>query len=249
MASDMAKTRWAALAVAAMAAVAITSPADAQTPDAGSRAARTVAFNRALGPGWFDSVIALPDGGFALAGREFETVGPGQARTRGALVVRLDRKGDVVWRKSFGSPAAPRWAMSITALPGGHFDVAGTAHVDTKTLEWWAELDGDGNLIKDVMTSGDGRSRSMCVSTPSTGGIFKSGCVSNHWRSACNVSTSCTYPGTSAVCTTITRDTAVSAATAESDAIRADPVCGSLARTETRVRQISDPAPQAIFRR
>jgi hypothetical protein len=45
-------------------------------------------------------------------------------------------------------------------LPDGHFDVAGTAHVDTKTLEWWAELDGDGKLIKDVMTSGDGRSTS-----------------------------------------------------------------------------------------
>jgi len=70
---------------------AATSWAQAPTPPL------TVSVERSFGPGWLQAIVALPGGGYAVAGRRgLPAKGDPKADLK-ASVIRLDEKGDTVW--------------------------------------------------------------------------------------------------------------------------------------------------------
>ena len=90
------------------------------------------------------SIVALPDGGFAVAG---VTKSKG-AGNKDAWVLRLDGKGRILWEKAFGGAKADL-AYSIIALPDGGFAVAGETKSKgaDKWDAWVLRLDGTGRML------------------------------------------------------------------------------------------------------
>src|SRR5262245_14786043 len=56
-----------------------------------------VQLQRTFGPGWLQSIVALPGGGLAVAGRRGLPAKGSLEHQRKASVMRLDDKGDIVW--------------------------------------------------------------------------------------------------------------------------------------------------------
>src|SRR5512145_992456 len=56
-----------------------------------------VSLERTFGPGWLQSIVVLPGGDLAVAGRSGLPPKGGLERHRKASVIRLDGKGDIVW--------------------------------------------------------------------------------------------------------------------------------------------------------
>jgi hypothetical protein len=57
----------------------------------------SVGMERTFGPGWLQSIVVLPGGDLAVAGRRGLPPKGGLERHRKASVIRLDGKGDIVW--------------------------------------------------------------------------------------------------------------------------------------------------------
>jgi hypothetical protein len=97
------------------------------------------------------SIVALADGGFAVAGNT-ESKGAGSADV---WVLRLDEAGNVVWDQTYGG-AEWDYAYSIVALADGGFAVAGRTFSKGAGEEdmWVLRLDEAGNVVWDQTFGG-----------------------------------------------------------------------------------------------
>ena len=88
------------------------------------------------------SVQATPDGGYVLVGSTF-SFGKGMSD---ALVIRLDKGGKELWRKTFGADGNDR-AMAVLRTTEGGFIFAGQTQAAAGQNEdlWVVKLDSEGN--------------------------------------------------------------------------------------------------------
>ncbi len=118
------------------------------------------------------SIVALADGGFAVAGYT-ESKGAGGADV---WVLRLDRTGELLWEKTFGG-AKPDYAHSIIALADGGFVVAGDTH-SKGTGEydaWILRLDETGELLWEKTFGGTEHDEAHSIIALSDGGFAVAG--------------------------------------------------------------------------
>jgi hypothetical protein len=96
-----------------------------------------------------DTIVALPEGGFVVAGGDFVVAGGDEEEgaPKSGLAWRLDRDGHVLWQKSFGGPRGA--ITSSTLLPDGGFVLAGLTATSVGTDRGGSvwRLDPDGNLL------------------------------------------------------------------------------------------------------
>jgi hypothetical protein len=116
-------------------------PAPSRAQDAPSSLA--VRLERSFGPGWLQSIVALPGGGLAVAGRRgLPAKGSSLERNRKASVIRLDDKGDIVWEAVFeGRQHYLFGGLSLT--PGGELVLLG---IRGDGADWALTLDPDGKV-------------------------------------------------------------------------------------------------------
>jgi hypothetical protein len=74
------------------------------------------------------SIVATPDGGFVLTGSTYSYDGDFEGMSKcflgDNLVIKLDSRGDVVWKKTFGG-SKEDWGFSITTTPEGRYVFTG----------------------------------------------------------------------------------------------------------------------------
>jgi uncharacterized caspase-like protein len=175
---DLAKMRLADLR---QAAVATTPPGPASLAPQAKPApirqpktalAETVKFNKVYGQGWFDTVVPMLDGGFVVAGREVDLTSEGHATRRAARVLRLDRAGNQLWSKTFGSETDTRWFTSARRQDDGTLLLTGFKGLPAYArLEWVVHLDEKGNVTQEK-TFGDTRKKFERTVTPLAGGGY-----------------------------------------------------------------------------
>ncbi len=119
-----------------------------------------------------ESIIALPDGGFAVAGYTWSDDPGGWD----AWVLRLDRTGRMLWRKTFGGPKT-YIAESIIALPDGGFAVAGrTRSKGAGDLDAWIlRLDRTGRIFWDKTFGGPESDEASSIVALPDGGFAVAG--------------------------------------------------------------------------
>ncbi len=100
---------------------------------------------------WANAILALPDGGVAIAGAWHPPAAPLPGYITDAWILRLDRKGRLLWETKLGRLEKPDRAFSIAPLPDGGFAVAGfTASKGAGESDGWIfRLDASGRLIWD----------------------------------------------------------------------------------------------------
>jgi hypothetical protein len=118
------------------------------------------------------SIVALADGGFAVAG---STRSKG-AGGRNMWVLRLDEAGNVVWDQTYGG-AEWDYANSIVALSDGGFAVAGGTDSKGAGYEdmWVLRLDEAGNVVWDHTYGGAMRDMANSIVALADGGFAVAG--------------------------------------------------------------------------
>ena len=77
-----------------------------------------VSLERSFGPGWLQSIVALPGGGYAVAGR--------WEPDRGGSVIRLDEKGGIVWATTVeGKQLYPFGGLLLTRAANSYCSASG----------------------------------------------------------------------------------------------------------------------------
>jgi hypothetical protein len=118
----------------------LAAPSRAQ--DAGSRF--VVSLERSYGPGWLQSIVALPGGGYAVAGRRGLQAKGRQEQHRGS-VIRLDERGGIVWETLVeGKRLYPLGGLSLT--PGGELVWLG---IRGDGADLGVTLDAGGKLLEE----------------------------------------------------------------------------------------------------
>lgn len=113
-------------------------------------------------------VIALADGGFAIAGHT-HSQGAGQGD---AFLMRFNADGDTIWTRTYGGPM-PDGAESLTASADGGFVLAGFTESLGSGMKdaWLLRLDGDGNEIWSKTFGGEEDDIAYGVVATSDGGF------------------------------------------------------------------------------
>jgi hypothetical protein len=94
----------------------------------------SVSLDRSYGPGWLQSIVALPGGGYAVAGHRSH-----QAEEK-ASVIRLDEKGDILWERAVeGKTIVPTGRLSL--MPSGQLVLKGLAD-NGDDWAWTLDLHG-----------------------------------------------------------------------------------------------------------
>jgi len=122
------------------------------------------------------SIVALADGGFAVAGVN-SSKGAGDDDM---WVLRLDEAGNVVWDHTYGGVEGD-WAGSIVALADGGFAVAGNTHskgAGDKDM-WVLRLDEAGNVVWDRTFGGVGWDYASEIVALADGGFALAGHTSS----------------------------------------------------------------------
>ena len=132
-------------------------------------------WDRTFGGGDLDlatSVVALADGGLAVAGR---TTSKGAGK-QDMWVLRLDGSGNVVWDRTFGG-GEDDWATSVVALADGGLAVAGlTASKGAGNADMWVlRLNGSGNVVWDRTFGGSENDWASSVVALADGGLAVAG--------------------------------------------------------------------------
>ena len=128
------------------------------------------------GGSWWDeadSVVALADGGFAVAG----WIRPeGTLDDDDAWVLRLDKTGQILWERTFGGSEWDQ-AYSIVALADGGFVVAGrTESRGAGQYDAWVlRLDSNGGLLWDKTFGGAGNDSASSIVALADGGFVVAG--------------------------------------------------------------------------
>jgi uncharacterized delta-60 repeat protein len=122
-----------------------------------------------------DSIVALADGGLAVAGMT-KSKGAGK---RDMWVLRLDEAGNVLWDHTYGGANEDR-ATSIVALADGGFAVAGETDGGVVSSQWVADmwvlrLDEAGNVVWDHAYGGAGNDRADSIVALADGGLAVAG--------------------------------------------------------------------------
>ena len=137
--------------------------------------AGNVAWDHTYGGAKWDepsSIVALADGGFAVAGvTSFQGAGE-----RDMWVLRLDEAGNVLWDRTYGG-AEGDWARSIVALADGGFAVAGVTSSKGAGYDdmWVLRLDEAGNVVWDQTYGGAERDRASSIVALADGGFAVAG--------------------------------------------------------------------------
>lgn len=102
-------------------------------------------------------------------------------------VLRLDKKGNILWQKSFGG-SQTEYPLGITKSPDGFFYISG--HTDSKDGDvtafqgeadgWLLKLDGNGNLIWQKSLGSTGYDQFTSVVANNDGGCTVSGYADNN---------------------------------------------------------------------
>jgi len=101
----------------------------------------TVSMERSFGPGWLQGIVALPGGGYTVAGRMGPPAKDPKADLK-ASVIRLDEKGDVVWETAVeGKRLDLIGGLSLT--PSGQLVLVGFAG---NGADWALTLDPSGKI-------------------------------------------------------------------------------------------------------
>lgn len=111
-------------------------------------AAGSVVWSKTYGGFAYDAatdVIAMPDGGYAVAGYTF-SFGAGGADS---WLLRLDARGEVLWQKTYGHGTGVEGISSVALTPDGGFVLACNVQMYGAVRQVAAvrRLDGSGNLI------------------------------------------------------------------------------------------------------
>jgi hypothetical protein len=105
----------------------------------------TVSLERSLGPGWLQAIVALPQGGYAVAGRRGPPGKWDPQATPKASVIRLNEKGSIVWEASFeGKRLALFEGLSLT--PAGELVLTGFRG---DGADWALSLDPSGKVLSE----------------------------------------------------------------------------------------------------
>lgn len=108
-----------------------------------------VSLERTFGPGWLQSIVALPGGGLAVAGRRGLPPKGSLESHRNASVMRLNEKGDIVWEAVIeGRKHHLFGGLSLT--PGGELVLLGFRG---DGADWALTLDPAGK-VKSEMSFG-----------------------------------------------------------------------------------------------
>lgn len=105
------------------------------------------------------SSIALPDGGYIIAGATESTDGDITVENQGLMdlwIIKLNSNGDIVWQKSYGGSKFDHinYGNTIKATPGGGFIVAGITSSNDGDITnsygkediWVVKFDSDGEM-------------------------------------------------------------------------------------------------------
>lgn len=95
---------------------------------------------------YVNAVVAIPEGGFAAAGRT-ESFGGGSSD---AWLLRLDVDGSVLWEKTFGAETFEA-LNDLAIMPDGGFALVGITQSQQNSLDWWTiRTDSNGTLLWDA---------------------------------------------------------------------------------------------------
>ncbi|MEZ5014976.1 MAG: T9SS type A sorting domain-containing protein [Chitinophagales bacterium] len=182
------------------------------------------------------SIGTTPDGGYILAGINFNLAG----YNYDVNIVRADVDGNLVWSKNYGSSGMEE-VYAINATSDGGFVFAGSSNgFSAYSNAYYGKVDGDGNLLWSRITGGTGYDGFYAVQETPDGRLIFAGVKDEVYGSAGNMyivktdsygNTSC---GTTEVASyTITPPTISSIITAygTSTQIVADPALSSASGT------------------
>jgi hypothetical protein len=133
-----------------------------------------------------ESISATPDGGYVLTGTTASDDGDFEGSSRGAgdvFVMRLDSRGDLVWKKTFGG-SGEEAGQSITTTPDGGYVLTGTTASDDGDFEgmnrggsdiFVVKLDSGGDVQWKKTFGGSGNDRGWSISLAPDGGCVVTG--------------------------------------------------------------------------
>ena len=136
------------------------------------------------------SLSATPDGGYVLTGTTGSDDGDFEGSSRGAgdvFVMRLDSRGDLVWKKTFGG-SGKEAGQSITTTPDGGYVLTGTTASDDGDFEgmnkgWYdifvIKLGSRGELQWKKTFGGAGNELGHCIVNTLDGGYVLTGLYSS----------------------------------------------------------------------
>ena len=118
------------------------------------------------------SVVSLPDGGVVVAGCTWINTG----RRRDLWLVRLDRKGKTLWKRTYGGEKAD-CALSVVALPNSDLLAAGYTLSKGAGLRdgWLLRLDPNGRKLWDRTLGGARDDSIRSVAVFPDGGVIVAG--------------------------------------------------------------------------
>jgi gliding motility-associated-like protein len=124
------------------------------------------------------NAVYLPDSSFIMAGNSSSTDGDagGTGDIQGWLL-KLDKNGNVIWKKTYGSTATDNF-LWITATPDGNFIACGQTNrsdATNKSDVWVVKVDPSGNVIWDKTYGGTADESSMRIKQVPAGGFIVSG--------------------------------------------------------------------------
>ena len=132
------------------------------------------------------SIITTPDGGLVLTGSTLSNDGDFEEMNKGVgdiFVIKLDSRGDVQWKKTFGG-SNYEWGYSITTTPDGGFVLTGSTLSNdgdfngmNKGLEdiFVIKLDSQGNILWKKTFGGSNYEWGYSITTTPDGGFVLTG--------------------------------------------------------------------------
>lgn len=119
-----------------------------------------------------ETIVADGAGGFFVAGHTKST-GKGDFDT---WVMRVDRSGEPVWRRTFGTKGVDRLYAADTTADGGLIVAGHTTTLMGKGIDFWVlRLNGDGKLFWQKTYGGRGIERAHAVKALPDGGAVIAG--------------------------------------------------------------------------
>ena len=118
-------------------------------------------------------VVAMPDGGFALAGETTTNSAGGWD----FWLVRTDSEGNLLWQQTFGTADEDWPCLDLVALPDGGFAIAGGTKSNGATHGdvWLLRTDDKGNLLWDKTYGGTEKDYAYGIVLLSDGGFALGG--------------------------------------------------------------------------
>jgi len=125
------------------------------------------------------SIVETIDRGLAVVGYTPSSItrASGWGKLRDAQIIKLDRTGNLEWKKAFGAKKGDDYARSITQTTDGGFIVAGQSDVQYPNGDDFlvVKLDRTGSLQWDRTFGGEGNDRAFSITQTTDGGVAVAG--------------------------------------------------------------------------